>query len=390
MAWAAGTRVGSYEIIDMLGGGGMGQVFRVRHTISDRVEAMKVLLSSLSADRETLDRFTREIRVLAGLNHPNIAPLYTAFHHDSQIVMVMEYVEGMNLRDRLIQGIRLDEATSYACQVLRALEYAHSRGVIHRDVKPSNIMVTPDGQVKLLDFGLALALPDPRLTMTGVLLGSMHYIAPEQISGEASDARSDLYGVGVTLYEMVTGKLPFQGATYPQVIAAQLWQTPASPSEINSEIPAEYSAVIMKALERDRRQRWQTAREFLSALEAAELGSACVTRVFTQHQGVGSGPGVRMGAAEVVAPSPSRADTNTPAPAASVPYAPEQLSEIARKLANYVGPIATILVKRASSSTQDLRMLVEQVAAEIESEDGRKKFLAAVQPQLRGRNFFSN
>jgi len=114
MAWAAGTRVGSYEIIDMLGGGGMGQVFRVRHTISDRVEAMKVLLSSLSSDKETLDRFTREIRVLAGLNHPNIAPLYTAFHHDSQIVMVMEYVEGMNLRDKLVQGIRLDEASAIA------------------------------------------------------------------------------------------------------------------------------------------------------------------------------------------------------------------------------------------------------------------------------------
>jgi serine/threonine-protein kinase len=219
----------------------------------------------------------------------------------------------------------------------------------------------------------------------------MHYIAPEQISGEASDARSDLYGVGVTLYEMVTGKLPFQGATYPQVIAAQLWQTPASPSEINPEIPAEYSAVIMKALERDRRQRWQTAREFLSALEAAELGRACATQVFTQHQGVGSGPGGRMGAAEVVAPRLSGAAKGIQADTAgSEPYAPEQLSEIARKLANYVGPIATILVKRASSSTQDLRMLVEQVAAEIESEDGRKKFLAAVQPQLRGRSFFSN
>ena len=384
MAWTAGTRIGSYEIVDVLGGGGMGQVFRVRHTISDRVEAMKALHSTSAANQETMDRFAREIRVLAGLCHPNIAALYTAFHHDGQMVMVMEYVEGMNLRQRLAAGIRLDEAISYARQILAALEYAHSREVIHRDVKPSNIMVMPDGRVKLLDFGLALAVPDQRLTVTGMLLGSMHYIAPEQISGEASDARSDLYGVGVTLYEMVTGKLPFEGTTYPQVIAAQLWQKLVSPSEVNPQIPREFSAVVMKALERDRRQRWQTAREFLAALEGAELGKARDTRVFTQHEVVCSGARVAS-AGDAQASGPPQGK-----PVASGTYAPEQLSEIAVKLANYVGPIASILVKRASSSAQDLRALVDQVAGEIESEEGRRKFLASVQVQLCGKDFFSN
>jgi len=363
MAWSAGTRVGSYEVVAPLGGGGMGQVFRVRHTISDRVEAMKVLLSASSANQEMLDRFTREIRVLAGLNHTNIASLYTAFHHEGQMVMVMEYVEGLDLRRKLQEGITLDEAVSYARQTLLALEYAHSRNVIHRDIKPSNIMVTPDGGVKLLDFGLALAMPDPRLTMTGSLLGSIHYISPEQISGEESDARSDLYGVGVTLYEMITGRLPFEGVNYPQVIAAHLRNHIVSPSGINPLIPPEFSAVVLKALKKERRERWQTAREFLTALERSELGQASDLRVSTSVAGGGKEEG---------------------APASREQFAPEQLSQIALKLATYVGPIANILVKRASSSTQDLRGLVEQVAGEIDSEEGRKKFLASVQAQLRG------
>lgn len=383
MAWSTGTRVGAYEIVDVLGGGGMGQVFRVRHTISQRVEAMKVLLSPSAGNQETIDRFTREIRVLAALNHPNIAPLYTAFHHDGQMVMIMEYVDGMNLRQRLAEGIRLDEASAYMRQVLIALEYAHSHDVIHRDIKPSNVMVMADGTVKLLDFGLALAVPEHRLTMTGVLLGSMHYIAPEQISGEASDARSDLYAVGVTLYELATGKVPFEGKTYPQVMAAHLWQPLVSPSDLNPEIPREFSAVVLKALEKDRRQRWQTAREFLVALEGAELGRASDTTVFKQHTAVGSG--ARPGSSEGVAAS-------GPPPSTSMrgPHAPEELNEIARKLANYVGPIASVLVKRASSTTQNLRTLVEQVSLEIDSEQARKKFLASVQPQLGNRDLFSN
>ena len=238
MAWLPGTRVGSYEIVSALGDGGMGAVFRVRHLISERMEAMKVLLAASSANQEMLDRFTREIRVLATLNHPNIAALHTAFHHEGQLVMVMECVEGMDLRRTLMAGITLDQAVAYTRQVLTALEYAHSREVIHRDIKPSNIMVTPEGRVKVLDFGLALALPDARLTTTGALVGSMHYIAPELISGEAHDARSDLYALGVTLYEMITGKLPIEGTNYAQVIGGLLRHNPISPSQVNKMIPA--------------------------------------------------------------------------------------------------------------------------------------------------------
>jgi serine/threonine protein kinase len=350
----------------VLGDGGMGKVFRVRHLISDRMEAMKVLLAASSANQEMLDRFTREIRVLAALNHPNIAGLHTAFHHDGQLVMIMEYVEGMDLGRALAVGITLDQAVAFTRQVLTALEYAHSRGVIHRDVKPSNVMVKPTGQVKVLDFGLALGLPDARLTTTGSLVGSLHYIAPEQISGGAHDAQSDLYAVGVTLYEMITGKLPIEGTNYAQVIGGLLRNNPVSPSQVNPLIPQEFSAVVMKALAKEKRERWQTAAEFLAALNASQLGQASQLRVCT----TGSSTPTLAGAAEAEVADRSK-------------YEPEHLSEITLKLAHYVGPIASVLVKRASSSTHDLQTLVEQVAQEIEPADARRSFIASVGGRFR-------
>lgn len=375
MPWLPGTRIDSYEIVGPLGDGGMGEVFRVRHLISDRIEAMKVLLSAASSNQEMLDRFTREIRVLAALNHPNIAALHTAFRHENQLVMIMEYVDGLDLRRILPQGISLDQAVAYTRQVLAALDYAHSQHVIHRDIKPSNIMLTSTGQVKLLDFGIALATPDPRLTVAGTVVGSMHYIPPEQIYGEQPDERADLYAMGVTLYEMITGKLPIEGANYPQVIANHLQHPPVPPHQVNPRVPEPLSLVTMKALDKDKRNRWQSAREFLAALNLAypdpstHPHGAFVTA--TPH--VAAGTPVTP---HVAQPAQHASGTGSK-------YQPEQLSEISHKLANYVGPIASVLVKRASSSSNNLRELCDQVAAEIESDDARQKFLASVRGQLR-------
>ena len=213
MNYDIGSRVGDYEVLEVLGAGGMGRVYKVRNVISDRVEAMKVLLPDLQGDAELADRFMREIKVQASLDHPNIAALHTALRLDNQLLMLMEYVEGVTIEAVLRSGrIPIDKAIDYTAQVLSALSYAHAHGVVHRDLKPANMIVTPSGVVKLMDFGIAKMAADRKLTQTGRTVGSLYYMSPEQIKGAADlDPRSDLYSLGISLYEMVTGARPFQG-----------------------------------------------------------------------------------------------------------------------------------------------------------------------------------
>src|ERR1043165_7499501 len=240
MNLATGSIVGDYQIIGVLGEGGMGKVFKVRNTISDRIEAMKVLLPNLEGEPDLADRFLREIKVLASLNHPNIAGLRTAVRFENQLLMIMELVDGESLDHRLQHHGRLpvEEAVRYISQVLAALACAHERGVIHRDIKPANMMVTPDGTVKLMDFGIAKSATDRKLTMTGTTMGSLYYMSPEQITGvESLDARSDLYSVGVSLYELVTGKRPFDGDSQFAIMSAHLQKVPVPPITIDPSLP---------------------------------------------------------------------------------------------------------------------------------------------------------
>jgi serine/threonine-protein kinase len=267
MSFQAGDTIGDYQIVDVLGHGGMGKLFRVRNLISDRLEALKIIAPDLSRNPELADRFLREIKVHASLDHPNIAALRTAMRVGDQFAMVMELVEGKDLGEKLHdEPLEIRTAVDIADQVLSALAFAHARGVIHRDIKPANIMVTPAGLVKLTDFGIAHTMGDPRFTATGIALGSLFYMSPEQVSGQAVDGRADLYSLGVTLYHMVTGRRPFDGDAGPAILAAQMIMTPKPPDGLNPQIPAALSATILRAMEKEPAKRFQSAEEFHSVL----------------------------------------------------------------------------------------------------------------------------
>ena len=268
MNYEIGSRVGDYEVLEVLGAGGMGRVYKVRNVISDRVEAMKVLLPDLEGDADLADRFMREIKVQASLDHPNIAALHTALRLDNQLLMFMEYLEGVTIDVVLRSGrIPIDKAIDYSVQVLSALSYAHAHGVVHRDLKPANMILTPSGVVKLMDFGIARMVADRKLTQTGGTVGSIYYMSPEQIKGGvAVDARSDLYSLGISLYEMATGARPFKGDSEYSIMAAHLETTPPPPIEVDPNLPPALSEVILMSLEKDPAQRFQTADAFRAAL----------------------------------------------------------------------------------------------------------------------------
>ncbi len=268
-------RKGDYEILGVLGTGGMGKVYKVRNVLSDRNEAMKVLLPNLADQKELADRFLREIKVLASLNHPNIAALRTALMIDNQLVMIMEFVEGTTLAAHLEQeAITWGDAMNYIDQVLAALSYAHKQNVIHRDIKPANMMLTPSGAIKLMDFGIARSGSDLGLTVTGTTVGSLAYMSPEQVKCEPTDARSDLYSVGVSLYEMVTGQKPFKGDSNFSIMQAHLQQTPRPPIEIKTDLPESLNQIILIAMSKEPARRFQSADAFRSELKdvAASLG----------------------------------------------------------------------------------------------------------------------
>jgi serine/threonine-protein kinase len=262
-----GARKGDYLILGTLGAGGMGKVYKVRNMLSDRIEAMKVLLPDLSDQKDLADRFLREIKVLASLHHPNIAELRTALTIENQLVMIMEYVEGSTLASRLLQGpVRYADSLAYFDQVLAALSCAHALKIVHRDIKPANIMLTPQGVVKLMDFGIARSGNDLGLTMTGTTLGSVAYMSPEQVRCEPIDGRSDLYSVGVSLYETITGQRPYVSDNNFEIMQAHLQVPPTAPIELKPDIPVPLSELILMAMAKDPAQRFQTADALRAAL----------------------------------------------------------------------------------------------------------------------------
>jgi eukaryotic-like serine/threonine-protein kinase len=355
-----GKTIGDYEIIALLGHGGMGRVFKVRNVISDRVEAMKSLLSYGEAEPEVAERFIREIKVLAKLEHPNITSFRTAFHVNDELMMIMEYVEGSSLASKLAHHRpELWRATHYASQVLSALSHAHQCGVLHRDVKPSNILIDAAERVKLTDFGIASLIADPGLTITGGTLGTLCYMSPEQMKAQPIDARSDLYSLGVTLYEMVTGRVPFKGNSYYSILKAHMERKPVPPIELVPDSPPDLSAIIEKSLEKKPAARFQTADDFRAALQALNL---------QKPPDPDSTPTVTL---EVPSYAPASRASSRKAKTWDAPV----LESARKKLAAYIGPMAKVFVARAAKKARSVDDLYQMLATEISSEQDREKFL---------------
>jgi serine/threonine protein kinase len=270
-----GDVVGDYRVIDIAGSGGMGAVYKIEHLITKRIEAMKLLPPGLSSDPEQVRRFEREIQVQARLHHPNIVALYNAVRDGKSIALVMEFVEGESLQRMVEAGpLPVERAVDFTCQVLGALAYAHDAGVIHRDVAPANIIITPDHVAKLTDFGLARGANDLRLSTSGVPLGSPWYMSPEQVRGiGALDARTDIYAMGAVLHEMLTGGKLFEVEGTFAVMRAHVETEPAPPSARNPKVPAILDDIVRKAVAKDPAMRFQSADEFRLALENVAGGA---------------------------------------------------------------------------------------------------------------------
>ena len=278
MALAAGTRLGPYEIVAPLGAGGMGEVYRARDTRLDRTVALKILPAGVERDTARPERFRREARAISRLTHPHICALYDVGEDDSIAYMVMEYLAGETLAHRLLRGpIPLEEVLRVGGELASALDAAHRQGLTHRDLKPANIMLTPGG-AKILDFGLAkwthpdgqnsgaLATVNPTLTQTGMVVGTIQYMAPEQTEGKPADARSDLFALGAILYEMTTGRRAFAGTSASSILAAILTTSPPAMSTLQPLIPPAFDRTVKKCLAKDPAKRWQTAADLRDEL----------------------------------------------------------------------------------------------------------------------------
>jgi beta-lactam-binding protein with PASTA domain/tRNA A-37 threonylcarbamoyl transferase component Bud32 len=288
-----------YKLLERIGGGGMAVVYKAKCLLLNRFVAVKILRSEFTDDEEFVKRFRVEAQAAASLNHPNIVSIYDVGKQDDVQYIVMELIDGITLKEYISQkgALPWKEAIGIAIQICSALDHAHRNFIVHRDIKPHNIMITKDGMAKVTDFGIARAVTSATITMVGSTIGSVHYFSPEQARGGFIDEKSDIYSLGITIYEMVTGRVPFDGESPVAIALKHIQEKPDKPIDVNPSIPKGVNDLIVKAMKKDQNLRYQTASEMLADLQrvlgepnAKISGSNAVEELPTKKmQAVGTG-----------------------------------------------------------------------------------------------------
>ncbi|MEA3639201.1 MAG: serine/threonine-protein kinase [Lamprobacter sp.] len=327
-------RIGKYRIDGMLGAGAMGVVYRAHDPIIERDVAIKTVRAELLADEEGhawRQRFEQEARVAARCLHPNLVTIFDCGEEQGTPYIVMEYVKGRPLHDyRRATNLCLAASVHIVAQVLDALQVAHAAGIVHRDIKPGNVLLLDDARVKLADFGIA-KVQSTALTSFGAMIGTPNYMAPEQFNGEPLDARCDIYATGVLLFELITGQRPFSGQSDAELMYHVLREAPPNPAELNSEVTPALADCVLRALAKDPEHRFPDAQAFATALTAS---------IATAHE-----------AETVVAPRPRPPAVTALAPSR---FDPALIERIEQQLTERIGPIARTLLRRATASARDL------------------------------------
>ena len=406
----AGRRFGAYEVLEELGSGGMGKVYRAKNVTLERIVALKTLAPHFSADQGFVQRFLKEARAAARLNHPSIVQIYDFGCEEGIYYIAMEYVDGQSLRTYLTRG-KFSERDGLLVirHAVRALGVAHAEGIVHRDIKPDNLMINAKGELKLVDLGIAKRVDESQsLTQTGEAVGTPQYISPEQIRGAKDiDARADIYSLGATFYQLVTGQAPYKGTSGALVMSMHLTHPLPDPRKYVPGLSEGVCRVLRKMMAKDREERYPDVYVLDRDLYRLQIGempeadepsdSGVMTMIESEAEGKPSSRAAPSPPSAGLTPAsgpissrarsimPPEARPLTPPPAAtSVPaFREEDLHFVEVELAKHIGPLARVLVKRAVNSAANLAALGPALADHIPDDEGRRAFRAAVRARAK-------
>jgi serine/threonine-protein kinase len=389
-------KLGKYEITGVLGRGGMGTVYQGLDPIIERTVALKTIRKELLEDGQgegMVERFKNEARAAGRLNHPGIVAIYDYGEDEDVSFIAMEYVNGCGLNEFLKANnkkIPLGDVVSIMLQLCAALDYAHEQGVIHRDIKSANLLITSDGKLKITDFGIA-RLDTSNLTMVGSIIGTPNSMAPEQFMGLTADRRSDVFSAGVVFYEMLTGQRPFVG-NMESMASKVCYEAEAPPSSVNGDLPPAFDVVSAKSLTKLQEDRFATARHFSEAIQRAYEGTfqspasmtmSDQTVMLTAQAVQANMAAMRAKAERALAGKPGQ-QTSTASPTSTVSQSmitswhENTLKDVERQLAAHIGPMARIMVRKAASSTADVHELYTLLANNLDTEGARREFLGGL------------